>query len=115
MKGSFDSAALRSGFRQKAPARKGGSLTSSERLKLPAFSFGGGSASSAKYGRDNARTALAMQHGAIPATLHLDDPDPECYLNHVPHQPRQARLTHALALARGFEGQAVALLLARPR
>jgi 3-oxoacyl-[acyl-carrier-protein] synthase II len=58
--------------------------------------------------------ALAMQHGAVPATLHLDDPDPECDLNHVPHQPRKAHLTHALALARGFEGQAVALLLARP-
>jgi 3-oxoacyl-[acyl-carrier-protein] synthase II len=58
--------------------------------------------------------ALAIRHGAIPATLHLDDPDPECDLGHVPHEPRQAHITHALALARGFEGQAVALALARP-
>jgi 3-oxoacyl-[acyl-carrier-protein] synthase II len=58
--------------------------------------------------------ALAIRHGAIPATLHLDDPDPECDLGHVRHEPRPAHIAHALALARGFEGQAVALALARP-
>ena len=58
--------------------------------------------------------ALAICNGAIPATLHLDDPDPECDLGHVPREPRQAHIYHALALARGFEGQAVALALRRP-
>lgn len=58
--------------------------------------------------------ALAIAHGAVPATLHLDDPDPECDLDYVPHQPRQATVTHALALARGVEGQAAALVLTRP-
>jgi 3-oxoacyl-[acyl-carrier-protein] synthase II len=57
--------------------------------------------------------ALALRYGAIPATLHLDDPDPECDLDHV-RQPRPARLDRALALARGFDGQAVALLLGQP-
>lgn len=59
--------------------------------------------------------ALAIRYGAAPATLTLDEPDPACDLDHVPHEPRAIRASHALALARGFEGQAAALLLARPR
>jgi len=50
----------------------------------------------------------------VPATVHLDDPDPLCDLDYVPREPRQARVTRALALARGVEGQAVALALADP-
>lgn len=59
--------------------------------------------------------ALAVRHNGIPATLHLDHPDPRCDLNHVPHQPRETRVRAALALARGVEGQAAALALTEPR
>ncbi|ROO51999.1 3-oxoacyl-[acyl-carrier-protein] synthase II [Micromonospora sp. Llam0] len=55
--------------------------------------------------------ALALRHGAAPATLNLDDPDPGCDLDHIRREPMSARLHHALALARGFEGQATALAL----
>jgi 3-oxoacyl-[acyl-carrier-protein] synthase II len=58
--------------------------------------------------------ALAIAHRAVPATLNLDDPDPECDLDYVPHEPRDAKVTYALALARGIEGQAAALVLAKP-
>jgi 3-oxoacyl-[acyl-carrier-protein] synthase II len=58
--------------------------------------------------------ALAIHCGAVPATVNLDDPDPLCDLDYVPREPRQARVTRALALARGVEGQAVALALADP-
>ena len=58
--------------------------------------------------------ALAIHYGAVPATVHLDHADPLCDLDYVPREPRQARVTRALALARGVEGQAVALALADP-
>ncbi len=59
--------------------------------------------------------ALAVHHGVIPGTAHLDDPDPGCDLDYVPDGPREAPVTAALALARGFEGQAVSLALTEAR
>jgi len=58
--------------------------------------------------------ALALHHGAVPATLNLDHPDPVCELDHVRGSARESRPSHAMALARGIEGQAVALTLSRP-
>jgi 3-oxoacyl-[acyl-carrier-protein] synthase II len=57
--------------------------------------------------------ALALHHGAVPATLNLDTPDPDCALDHVRGSAREATPSHAVALARGIEGQAVALTLSR--
>ncbi|MEU4417033.1 beta-ketoacyl-[acyl-carrier-protein] synthase family protein [Nocardia salmonicida] len=59
--------------------------------------------------------ALAVYHGVIPATANLDRPDPLCDLDYVPGGPRQTKLATALALARGFEGQAVSLAMAKAR
>ncbi|MFE6920995.1 beta-ketoacyl-[acyl-carrier-protein] synthase family protein [Nocardia sp. NPDC057663] len=59
--------------------------------------------------------ALALYHSVIPSTANLDRPDPLCDLDYVPGSPRQAELTTALALARGFEGQAVSLAMAKAR
>ncbi|WP_100524845.1 beta-ketoacyl-[acyl-carrier-protein] synthase family protein [Mycobacteroides abscessus] len=58
--------------------------------------------------------ALALHHGAVPATLNLENPDPACDLDHVRGSARESRPLHAMALARGIEGQAVALTLSRP-
>ncbi|MGW2827327.1 beta-ketoacyl-[acyl-carrier-protein] synthase family protein [Streptomyces sp. NPDC001443] len=57
--------------------------------------------------------ALALHHGAVPATLNLDAPDPVCDLDHVRGSARESGPAHAMALARGIEGQAVALNLSR--
>ncbi|MEU3933615.1 beta-ketoacyl-[acyl-carrier-protein] synthase family protein [Streptomyces sp. NPDC029044] len=59
-------------------------------------------------------SALALHHGVVPATLNLDRVDPKCALDHVRGSARESRPRHALALARGIEGQAVALTLSRP-
>jgi 3-oxoacyl-[acyl-carrier-protein] synthase II len=59
-------------------------------------------------------SALALHHGVVPATLNLDNPDPVCELDHVRGSARESRPSHAMALARGIEGQAVALTLSRP-
>ena len=55
--------------------------------------------------------ALALHHQVAPPTLHLMHPDPECDLDWIPHEARAIRTEHALALARGLEGQNVALAL----
>ena len=57
-------------------------------------------------------TALAIHHGAIPPTLNLEDPDPECnHADWVPREARELKVGNGLALARGFVGQNVALAL----
>src|SRR5207244_8923217 len=33
----------------------------------------------------------AMHTGVIPPTINLDEPDPDCYVDHVPLKPRQAK------------------------
>ncbi|MGW8702934.1 beta-ketoacyl-[acyl-carrier-protein] synthase family protein [Streptomyces eurythermus] len=58
-------------------------------------------------------SALALHHGAIPATANLDSPDPACAMDLVRGAARESRPDTALALARGLEGQAVAVALGR--
>ena len=54
--------------------------------------------------------ALAVHHGAVPPTLNLEDPDPACEdIDWIPGEARELRVERALAVARGFEGQNVAL------
>jgi 3-oxoacyl-[acyl-carrier-protein] synthase II len=55
--------------------------------------------------------ALALHHGTVPATLNHDEPAPGCDLDYVAGTPRDTAPGTALALARGLEGQAVALSL----
>lgn len=56
--------------------------------------------------------ALALEAGALPPTLNLDDLDPACAgPDWVRHEAREAKVDQALALARGLEGQNVALAL----
>jgi 3-oxoacyl-[acyl-carrier-protein] synthase II len=55
-------------------------------------------------------TALAVHRGAVPPTLNLEDPDPECnHADWVPREARELKVGNGLALARGFVGQNVAL------
>jgi 3-oxoacyl-[acyl-carrier-protein] synthase II len=58
---------------------------------------------------------FAMQEGKIPATLNLDDPDPECDLDYVPLRPREATVNYALANCIGFGSKNSALVLGRWR
>lgn len=49
-------------------------------------------------------TILALKHGLIPPTINLDEPDPECDLDYVPHTARPAHLEIALSNSFGFGG-----------
>jgi len=57
--------------------------------------------------------ALALQHQAVPPTINLDDPDPECDLDYVPHEARDAELDYAVSNSFGFGGTNAALVLKR--
>ena len=58
-------------------------------------------------------TALAVHHQVAPPTINLDDPDPECDLDYVPHQSRQMPIGYALSNSFGFGGTNAALLFKR--
>jgi 3-oxoacyl-[acyl-carrier-protein] synthase II len=47
-------------------------------------------------------TVLVINRGVIPATINLDNPDPLCDLDYVPHVPRPAAKPIELALSNSF-------------
>src|SRR5207344_3493819 len=55
-------------------------------------------------------TALTVYHGVIPPTINLHHPDPECDLDYVPNQARQARVNVAMSNSMGFGGHNACLV-----
>ncbi len=55
-------------------------------------------------------TALAVQEGVVPPTINLDNPDPECDLDYVPHTKRELSIRYALSNSFGFGGTNATLL-----
>ncbi|MGN6378597.1 MAG: beta-ketoacyl-ACP synthase II [Gaiellales bacterium] len=49
-------------------------------------------------------TALTVHHGLIPPTINLRHPDPECDLDYVPNEARQADVRVALSNSMGLGG-----------
>lgn len=47
---------------------------------------------------------LALKDGIVPATINLDEPDPECDLDYTPNKPVTAPLTIAISDSLGFGG-----------
>jgi 3-oxoacyl-[acyl-carrier-protein] synthase II len=58
---------------------------------------------------------LAIHHGMLPPTINLDNPDPACDLDYVPHKARPAALTVALSNSFGFGGVNACLLFKKPQ
>jgi 3-oxoacyl-[acyl-carrier-protein] synthase II len=58
-------------------------------------------------------TALAIKHQIIPPTINYEVPDPECDLDYVPNQKREAAIEYALSNSFGFGGTNGALLFKR--
>jgi 3-oxoacyl-[acyl-carrier-protein] synthase II len=53
----------------------------------------------------------AMHTSIIPPTINLDEPDPECDLDYVPNQAREARVSLALCNCIGFGSKNSALVI----
>lgn len=61
-----------------------------------------------------AACALAMEHGVLPPTANLHEPDPELDLDYIPLTAREQRTDTVLSVGSGFGGFQSAMLLARP-
>jgi len=49
-------------------------------------------------------TILCMYHDNVPPTINLDNPDPECDLDYIPHKARKMSVNYALTNSFGFGG-----------
>jgi len=55
-------------------------------------------------GIEAAFSVLAVHNGVVPPTINLDDPDPECDLDYVPHTARESAIDVAISNSFGFGG-----------
>ena len=57
---------------------------------------------------------LTLRDGIIPPTINLDNPDPECDLDYVPHLARRQTVHAAMVNGFGFGGQNSVVILRQP-
>ncbi|ATX82322.1 3-oxoacyl-[acyl-carrier-protein] synthase II [Mariprofundus ferrinatatus] len=55
-------------------------------------------------GIEAAFSVLAVHNGVVPPTINLDNQDPECDLDYVPHEARDANIKVAISNSFGFGG-----------
>jgi 3-oxoacyl-[acyl-carrier-protein] synthase II len=56
---------------------------------------------------------MAMRDGILPPTINYHNPDPECDLDYVPNQPRDAALRHVISNSFGFGGHNATLVFSQ--
>ena len=61
-----------------------------------------------------AASVYALRRGLLPPTFNLDDPDPECDLDHIAKGGRAVEVSHVLSNSFGFGGHNVSLVFAQP-
>jgi len=58
-------------------------------------------------------SVMAVQKQCVPPTINLDNPDPECDLDYVPHTARDLPVAHALSNSFGFGGTNATLIFSQ--
>jgi 3-oxoacyl-[acyl-carrier-protein] synthase II len=58
-------------------------------------------------------SSMVFQKNILPPTMNYETPDPECDLDYVPNQPREAHPTHIMSNSFGFGGHNATLILSR--
>ena len=53
---------------------------------------------------------LAMESGVLPPTINYETPDPECDLDYVPNEAREAEVAYSMTNSFGFGGHNVSLI-----
>ena len=56
---------------------------------------------------------LAVHHGVLPPTINYDDPDPDCDLDYIPNEAREADVRVAVSNSFGFGGHNATIVLRR--
>ena len=64
-------------------------------------------------GVELAACVKAINEGIVPPTINLDNPDPQCDLDYVPHTAREVKVRRALTNSFGFGGHNASLLVER--
>jgi 3-oxoacyl-[acyl-carrier-protein] synthase II len=54
---------------------------------------------------------MAIRDSVVPPTINLDNPDPECDLDYVPHVAREKKVRVALNNSFGFGGHNATLVV----
>jgi len=58
-------------------------------------------------------TLKSLENGILHPTINLDEPDPDCDLDYVPHTKRECEINYALSNSFGFGGHNVTLAIGR--
>ena len=58
-------------------------------------------------------TTLAVKHGALPPTINYEQPDPECDLDYIPNESREADVRVGVSNSFGFGGHNATVVIRR--
>ena len=58
---------------------------------------------------------LTIRDNVLPPTINYENPDPDCDLDYIPNQAREARCDYALNNSFGFGGQNISVVVGRYR
>jgi 3-oxoacyl-[acyl-carrier-protein] synthase II len=64
-------------------------------------------------GIESVFSVLVLHRNVLPPTINYVNPDPECDLDYIPNEPREARVDYVLSNSFGFGGTNAALLFKR--